>query len=127
MKQAFLLGVYKNPEYVRHLILSLSSDKTNIYVHINKDNYETFLDVIDFFKGCPNVVFLHNIKVMWGGSTLLDSIKSMLKEALSNKDNQWFHLVTGQDILIKPLSQLIDFFDGNNYNNYVRYSPLPPN
>ena len=50
MKQAFLLGVYKNPEYVRQLILSLSSDKTNIYVHINKDNYETFLDVIDFFK-----------------------------------------------------------------------------
>ena len=127
MKQAFLLGVYKNPEYVRQLILSLSSDKTNIYVHINKDNYETFLDVIDFFKGWSNVVFLHNIKVMWGGSTLLDSIKSMLKEALSNKDNQWFHLVTGQDILIKPLSQLIDFFDGNNYNNYVSYSPLPPN
>ena len=45
MKQAFLLGVYKNPEYVRQLILSLSSDKTNIYVHINKDNYETSMKI----------------------------------------------------------------------------------
>lgn len=58
MKHAFLIGVYKNPEYVKELILSVLSDKTNVYVHINKNNYEEFLNVVDFFKDYSNVVFI---------------------------------------------------------------------
>lgn len=125
MKHAFLIGVYKNPEYVKELILSVLSDKTNVYVHINKNNYEEFLNVVDFFKDYSNVVFIHNIKVMWGGSTLLCSVKELIKMALENKDNQWFHLITGQDVLIKPLSDLIHFFENDTLHNYVGYAPLP--
>lgn len=48
----------------------------------------------------------------------------LIRSALQEKDNQVFHLITGQDILIKPLSELFAFFDGNP-NNYLSW--LLPN
>ena len=124
MKHAFLIGAYKNPLYLESLINSLDSEKSNIYVHVNAESWIQFKYLATKYQAKSNVHFLHDIKVLWGGSSLLQSIILLIRSALQEKDNQVFHLITGQDILIKPLSELFAFFDGNP-NNYLSW--LLPN
>ena len=59
-------------------------------------------------------------------SLMLLAERELLREALKDRDNERFHLITGQDILVKPLNELFDFFDYADvrdkeflkYNNY---------
>lgn len=123
-KHAFLLGVYINPNYTDAIINQLLSDKTNIYIHVNDLNWAEFLPLAEKYESSNNVMFIHNVKVLWGGSTLLQSVMCMLGKALENKENTYFHLITGQDILIKPLEEFFNFFE-SNINSYISYFALP--
>ena len=69
-KHAFLLGVYTNPDYTDAIINQLLSDKTNIYIHVNDLNWVEFMPLAKKYENSNNVMFIHNVKVLWGGSTL---------------------------------------------------------
>lgn len=48
-------------------------------------------------------------------------MRDLLKIALKDESNGFFHTLTGQDILVKPLRELYQFFDANSMNNYLSY------
>lgn len=124
MKHAFLIGAYKKPDYLKSLIFSLLSENSNIYVHINKYNESQFVGLKQYFSSYDNVSFYSQINVQWGGITFLESIELMLEKALMNADNGYFHLITGQDILIKPLEKLFDFFEQHKGESFIDYKPM---
>jgi hypothetical protein len=118
-KHAFLIGAYKNPDYLLELIDSLDGPRSNFYIHINKKNTDDFKDLRLIIDKRENVSFVPSIKVIWGGMTLLKSLNIMMNEALKNEENEYFHFLTGQDALVRPLEQLYAFFDKNKDNNYI--------
>ena len=120
-KHAFLIGAYQNPDYLLSLVNSLDSERSNIYIHINKQFIADFSDFIKSVSDRPNIIVVNPIYVRWGGQTLLQSMMRMLDVARMSLDNNWFHFITGQDILIKPLSCLFEFFDNHPDENYIEY------
>lgn len=56
-----------------------------------------------------------------GGCSLLRQILDLLRLAMQDESNGYFHMLTGQDILIKPLTGLYQFFDANSERNYLSY------
>lgn len=119
-KHAFLIGAYKNPGYLLDLIDSLDSEFSNFYVHVNKDNDYEFTDFKRIIKDRKNIHYFSDVAVKWGGITLLKSQLILCEEALKNKENSIFHFLTGQDILIKPLSDLFKYFESSN-KSYISY------
>lgn len=124
MKHAFLIGAYKSPEYLKALVFSLMGDGSSFYIHVNKENEGEFVDLKQFFVSYPNVHFYSKVKVNWGGITFLESIELMLDEALKDEDNEYFHLITGQDILIKPLDEFHSFFEKHKGENFIGYGKM---
>lgn len=120
-KHAFLIGVYQNPDYASELVESLRGERSNIYVHINPLYLHDFNQFIEKYNNEENVTVIHTQPIKWGGYSLLHSIQDLLNLALQNPDNGYFHMLTGQDILIKPLLELYQFFDDNSENNYLSY------
>lgn len=120
-KHAFLVSAFQYPEYVEKLIDMLDGRRSNIYLHINKRNYPDFCKMIKNFEKRDNIFFVSPIKVNWGGKSLLDSLKIMLQEACKKEENYFFHFISGQDALIRPIEYLYDFFDKNSNNNYIKY------
>lgn len=118
-KHAFLIGAYKNPEYLKMLVDSLRRERSNIYIHINPLYINDFKDLISFYDAVDDVTTISTQKVRWGGVTFLNSIMDLMGVALKNKDNGYFHLLTGQDILIKPLSKLYQFFDTHYGEEFI--------
>ena len=55
MKQAFLICAHNNPEYLGQLIDSLDTERTNIYVHIDKNNEAKFTNFAERFQNRSNV------------------------------------------------------------------------
>ena len=80
---------------------------------------DDFKDLISFYDAVDDVTTISTQKVRWGGVTFLNSIMDLMDVALQNKDNDYFHLLTGQDILIKPLSKLYQFFDTHYGEEFI--------
>lgn len=126
-KHAFLIGVYQNPNYLKELIASLDSERSNFYIHVNAFNINEFIPLMNYYKSTKkeNVIFVPSVKVRWGGVTLLRSLYAMLNEAYKDSSNYFFHFLTGQDILIKPIKEFFKFFDKNSEKNFVNYTRFP--
>lgn len=118
-KHAFLIGCYKNPDYLYDFIKSLDGNRSVFYIHVNKENYKEFDGLREKLKEKKNITFVPSIRVIWGGITLLKSLKIMLNEALKDKENYFFHFLTGQDALVKPVSELYAFFDSHSSENFI--------
>lgn len=65
-KHAFLIGAYKNPEYLKMLVNSLRSERSNIYIHINPLYINDFKDLISFYDAVDDVKIISTQKVRWG-------------------------------------------------------------
>lgn len=118
-KHAFLIGCYQYPEYLAEFINSLDGDRSNFYIHINRKNLAEFSSFIQSMSKRKNVHIVQSIDVNWGGMGFLLSAKQMIKDALDNEENEFFHLLSGQDALCRPIQSLYDFFDQNKESNYV--------
>lgn len=120
-KHAFLIGVYQNPDYASNLVESLRGERSNIYVHINPLYLYDFSDFVEKYAHESDVKVISTQPVKWGGTSLLYSIIDLLNLAIHDVENEWFHMLTGQDILIKPLRELYKFFDYHSENNFLSY------
>lgn len=118
-KHAFLIGAYKNPDYLLEFVDSLDGPRSNFYIHVNKDNLNEFKEFQHNMKSRSNVHFVPSIKVIWGGMTLLKSLRIMMNEALKNEKNSFFHFLTGQDALVQTIEELYAFFDEHKDENYI--------
>ena len=118
---AFLIGLYQNPEYAASLIESLRGERSNIYVHINPLCLPIFKGFMEHYGNDENVQIIHTQPIHWGGYSLMRSMLDLLNLAMVNEENGFFHMLTGQDLLIKPLTELYSFFDDNNDKNYLSY------
>lgn len=120
-KHAFLLGLYQNPDYAATLVESLRGERSNIYVHINPLYLHDFKDFMVHYTKVDDVQVIHTQPTKWGGYSLLRQILDLLRLAMQDESNGYFHMLTGQDILIKPLADLYQFFDANGEWNYLSY------
>lgn len=128
-KHAFLIIAYNQPDYVESLILQLgggTSERTNIYVHIDTKTFDNFHDVIAKYEICDNVKFFSRFNLHWGGYQIIDVQRAMIDLALQNKDNFYFHLLSNSEYLCRPLNELIDFFDNpcNQNKEYIECAPV---
>jgi hypothetical protein len=122
-KHAFLVGAYKKPDYLLSLIDSLDSEKSNIYIHINKNNDNEFQTFKQKIANRPNIHYFSVVPVQWGGITMIQSQLFLCKEALKDSENEYFHFITGQDVLIKPLNSFFEFIESSD-NSYISYGLL---
>ena len=125
MKQAFLICAHNNPEYLGQLIDSLDTERTNIYVHIDKNNEAKFTNFAERFKNRSNVKIYSKIYNKYCGIGIVRSIAFLIQESLKNEDNGYFHFISGQDLLTRPTDEILDFFEYNKDKSYLEFFELP--
>ncbi len=118
MSQAILILAHKNENYVYRLSKFLKQ-KFNVYVHfdtkfnLSRETKEKFNEA--------NIFVCQKINVHWGAFSIIEATFVLMKEALKNKDNTFFHLISGQDFPVKDINEIYDFYENkiNIYMNYV--------
>jgi len=101
LSTAYILQIHKNPNQVNNFIKQiLSTEQSDIYVHIDKKSYHLLHDKI--FKN-PRVTILREcVDVVWGDISQIDATLLLLREVLSSgKKYDFVCLRSGQDLLVK--------------------------
>lgn len=119
MKIAILITAYKNVHQVIDII-TYFDDRFHFYIHFDKKQLP---QGIDRLKAFSNVSVFSRYTVNWGSINHLKAILFLSKEALKDPENNYFHLISGQDFPTRPVSH---FFDTSLIeNNYLQHFPLP--
>lgn len=110
---AVLILAHKNFNQVRRLINTLKNDNVDVFMHVDKKagfNQNDFKDINLIDK---------RFDIGWGDSSMVDATIYSLNYILNNKDYTHFILMSGQDYLIKPISDIVQFLDLNKEKNYI--------
>ncbi|MDF4188125.1 beta-1,6-N-acetylglucosaminyltransferase [Ligilactobacillus salivarius] len=117
--QAILILAHKNVQQVVELSRKLNSN-FNVYIHFDKkmtldDNCLKFLEN-------ENIRYISQEDVKWGSWSIVRATIALMNLALSDKDNRYFHLISGQDWPIINSQEIYDFFEDKNSIYMERYS-----
>lgn len=118
--QAFIITAYKDKEQLLRLI-NLANKIGNVYVHIDKKSVE--LDATELRNmNIPNTYFISKYKIYWGSYNHVLAILELLKKAIANEDNHYFHMISGQDIPIKSKNEFDQHFNITDEKIYMTLS-----
>lgn len=117
--QAILILAHKNIQQVVELSRKLNSN-FNVYIHFDKkmtldDNCLKILEN-------ENIRYISQEDVKWGSWSIVRATIALMNLALSDKDNRYFHLISGQDWPIINSQEIYDFFEDKNSIYMERYS-----
>lgn len=117
--QAILILAHKNVQQVVELSRKLNSN-FNVYIHFDKkmtldDNCLKILEN-------ENIRYISQENVKWGSWSIVRATIALMNLALSDKDNRYFHLISGQDWPIINSQEIYDFFEDKNSIYMERYS-----
>lgn len=121
MKQAILITAYTQLDFLKEIIGCFDND-FDFFIHIDKKSNTEGLQLEAF----PNVRVYSKFRIEWGSVQHLNAILFLMAEAHnSGPGYSYYHLITGSDFPIKPLSEFKSFFSKDNSNNYLEWFKLP--
>jgi hypothetical protein len=117
MKQAILITAYKEIDSLMDIINSFDSN-FNFYIHVDKKRKLNSSNL----SNIKNVFVSTKYAVNWGGVNHLKAILLLANQALLNKDNSFFHLITGEDF---PAKSVDHFLSLDTSKNYLHHFDMP--
>lgn len=124
MKHAILILAHKEFSLLCRII-NYFAYNCDVFLHIDKKSSITS-EEMDTLHSYPNVKMItRKFSVHWGGFSMLKCELYMLRQALEKSDASYFHLISGQDYPIRPLDDLLSFFNSCGKKNYIYFHHLP--
>jgi hypothetical protein len=127
LKIAILILVHRLPAQAIRLIQTLLHDKDiTVFVHVDLKSPEVFDSLYSEFSGNANVVFTPlRCRVYWGSYNQIRATLELMKTARAHQDFDYYSLVSGQDLPIKPLHELKDYLKKNSGKEFIVHFKLP--
>lgn len=118
MRHAFLIIAHNHWDQLRQLIKALDSNLCDFYIHVNSKietpNVTNFSELTRKSK----VYFTPRIPVTWGKYGICEASFVALDMAYrSGAEYDYYHLLTGSDIPLRPMREIDSFFEANIKTN----------
>ena len=118
MRHAFLIIAHNEPEIFKVLVSLLDHKDCDIFVHIDsKSDISQFSDIQTQFS---EIHFIEDrLDVRWGTYSQIQTEIKLFKTAQSKRTYSYYHLLSGVDLPIKPIHQILDWFNTNTGYEYL--------
>lgn len=120
--QSLIITAYKNFDQL-YLTIKNYSGKFNCYVHIDKSSSIGTDENIKKLNSLKNVYAICKYKIKWGSYLHMMAIFDLLKIAYKNSENSRFHIISGEDMIIKNYIEFESFFKDNE-KNYIELTDI---
>lgn len=121
MKHAFLITAHSNWKQLKLLLKQIDFPDHDIYVHIDakaKNYPKAELEAVTQYS---KVRIYSNFKVYWGGYSLTQAELILFREALNNGPYDYYHLLSGADLLLVN-NQMFDlFFEKHRGREFIEF------
>ena len=124
LNHAFILSVHTNPDQIKLLVKTLLFG--DVFIHVDKKQESLFQQLKDYYLKYENVHVIENrISVNWSGLSqviatlnLLEAVKTM------NKDYDYVHFISGQDLLLMTHQELDMFILKKNKKEFIEVKDI---
>ncbi len=122
MKHAILLLAHQNLEFINSII-DYFDDEFTFFIHMDKKCKDDY----GFLASRENTFVFSKYDAKWGSVNLCKAVVYLMMAARKKNNYNFYHLISGSDLPIKPLKVFKLFFSEKNENNYIEYHKLPYN
>lgn len=123
VKHAYLIIAHKN-DHTFHTLLTLLDDARNdIFVHMDAKCKSYVPDKVE--KAVRHSALYHapnRLNVQWGGYSQIRAELLLLEQATSHGHYAYYHLLSGEDLPIKPQDSIHAFFDLHRGKEFVHFA-----
>jgi len=129
MTHAYMILAHNEFSLLARLVSALDYPCNDIYIHIDeKVSDEVFARVKRELEGATaraSIVFTARVDVIWGDFSMIQAELLLLREA-SGIHHDYYHLLSGTDLPIKPHSEITRFFEENAGREFIQGVRFPP-
>lgn len=123
MKQAFLIIAHDDFNQLKLLLSTIDNYNNDIFVHIDKRMKDLPLDELYSSVEKSNIEIIKMLNVNWGGYSLVECEMLLFETAFAkNKGYKYYHLISGADFPIKPMSDIETFFEASYPKNFIEFA-----
>ena len=108
-KHAYLILAHNEFSLLKLLIKSLDDARNDIYVHMDAKTKTFNPNDFDNITCFSELKFIPKIKVYWGGFSYTQAILSLMKEACSQQQYDYYHFISGLDIPLQSQDAIHSF------------------
>lgn len=119
MKQALLVMAHDNFEQLETMMRSLDYEGFDFFVHIDARSKDVPFDRLSLCCKRSNVSFVERMKVYWGDGSQVSCSLRLLSAAMQGGGYSIFHLLTGQDMPLRPAREIWRWFDERRDSNFI--------
>lgn len=124
MKQAFLIIAHNHFDHLERLIKAIDNPDAFFYILIDA-KVDIPISIKEIITTNP-IKILHSVKVEWGNQSLIKAELELFNNALKNKEIEWFHLISGTDFPLRPVGDIMRFFETSaNVDCFMETEPIP--
>lgn len=114
-KQAVLVIAHKNSYVLEKNLRLLDSPNIDIFIHVDAKCSNFSFDYYEKILQYSKLIYVKpRIKVYWAGYSQVQVELILLEFARKYGNYSYYHLISGQDLLIKPVEELFNFFDNSS-------------
>lgn len=124
-KHAFLIMAYDRWKQLALLLQLIDDERNDIYLHINANTKNVPFEQLKSCVKKSKIIFVDRIRVRWGTFDVFQATLNCLECAINNRGSyDYYHLLSGQDLPIRPMSYIHSFFDEHNGQNFINTYPV---
>lgn len=118
MKHAYLIMAHTNYQQLQLLVNLLDHPDNDFFIHIDKKSFIGDLRVkaID-----SKVTIFQEISVCWGTYSLVECTFRLIECASKAGRYDYYHLLSGQDLPVRTLTEIIEFFANNEGKEFIGF------
>lgn len=120
MKHCIGIIAHKAVPQLKWLVSTLLEQDAIVLVHADAKTRSVILELLEENS---SLVIPESINVQRAHFSLIEASIQLMKRSLT-QDYDYFHLISGDDIPVKPLNTLSEFLSKGNYN-YINYNSFP--
>lgn len=111
---------HKNPEQLKTLLSLLDHPRTDLYVHLDKKSKLFDTEDLSSVLRFSRIFFVSPMAVFWGSSTQIKCEFRLIEAALPGK-YAYYHLLSGLDLPLKKMEEILTFFDECGEKEFVSF------
>lgn len=123
MKQAFLITAYRDFEFLERTVRTYIRGGLDCFIHIDKKSAIP-VEFLDWARKQEGVYIYTRYKVNWGSYKHISAILYLMKEALKMKDYGYFHIVSANAFITRPINEITAFFEVHSDKNFIQIVDL---
>ena len=124
MKLACIVMAHRQPRQLARLLSTLRHPRVRVYLHLDRrapiDSFSRALAE----AGVDDAVLLPRHPTPWGSPQLVDATLDGFSRGLEDGCG-YFVLISGQDFPLRPIGEIVEFFESAGSTSYIEYFPLP--